>query len=241
MAQKFSINERRNFLLKEGAEHLSNVELLKILRKTKFQNPETAILDLTHQLLENQDNLSRMEEAAFDWCNYIQELTENLKVLVKASSEFQRRALTDILKKNNALLFSDLTRYFLKAEFSECGSEVLGGLFLNQDYQMLGFEYLFYDSIDDTITTHQHTIYKEILLNAGRYSATKVIVARNNLSSETNPTPFDIELIKWLDKELRVSVPLLDYWIISDKVQISLAKQGIIGSLKSLNSEDSFV
>jgi DNA repair protein RadC len=241
MARKFSINERRNFLLKEGAEHLSNVELLKILRKTKFQNPETAILDLTHQLLENQDNLSRMEGAASDWCNYLQELTENLEVLVKASGELQRRALTDVLKKNNALLFSELTRYFLKAEFSECGSEVLGGLFLNQDYQMLRFEYLFYDSIDDTYSSHQNTIYKEILLNAERYSALAVIVARNNLSSETNPTPFDIELIKWLGKKLRVSVPLLDYWIISNKVQISLAKQGIIGSLKPLNFEDSFV
>jgi DNA repair protein RadC len=97
------------------------------------------------------------------------------------------------------------------------------------------FEYLFYDSIDDTITTHQDAIYKEILLHAERYSALGVIVARNNLSLETNPTPFDIEFVKWLCKELRVSAPLLDYWIISDKVQISLAKQGLIGSLNHLN------
>jgi DNA repair protein RadC len=108
MARKFSINERRNFLLKEGAEHLSSVELLTILRKTKFQNPETAILDLTHQLLENQDNLYQMEKAASNWCSYLQELTENNEVLVKATFELQRRALTDILKKNNALLFSSL-------------------------------------------------------------------------------------------------------------------------------------
>jgi DNA repair protein RadC len=95
----------------------------------------------------------------------------------------------------------------LKAEFSECGSEVLGALFLDEYYQLLGFEYLFYDSIGDTITTHKNTIYKEILRHAERYSAFGVIVARNNLSSETNSTSFDIELTKWLCKELYVSAP----------------------------------
>jgi DNA repair protein RadC len=236
MTQKFSIGERRNFLLKEGAEHLSNVELLKILRKTNTPlNPESITLDLMHRLLDHNNNLSQMEEAASDWCGYIEELKKTNEVMVKASIELQRRALTDILKKNNALSFSELTRYFLKAEFSERGSEVLGGLFLNQYYQLLGFEYLFYDSIDDTYILHQNIIYKEILFNAERYGGVAVILARNNLSSETNPTFFDIELTQWFIKELGVtSVQLLDYWIISDKVQISLAKQGIMDSLKYL-------
>jgi DNA repair protein RadC len=64
---------------------------------------------------------------------------------------------------------------------------------------------------------------------AERYSATEIIVARNNLSKEASPTFFDIELARHLTSILSVtSVQLLDHWIIDKGSYISLVKQGVI-------------
>jgi DNA repair protein RadC len=102
MTQKFTIGERRNFLLKEGAEHLSSVELLKVLGETNPLTPESVTLDLMHRLLDDNANLSQMKKTASDWCGYLEELTTTNEIMVKASIELQRRALMDVLKKNNA-------------------------------------------------------------------------------------------------------------------------------------------
>jgi DNA repair protein RadC len=229
MTQELNSSQLRYRLLKEGASKLSDAELLKILVEIKLRDPETATLALTRQLLQYPGELFHLLGAVRKWYCDTQEIKEANEASLKVSVEIQRRKLTKVLKNNNALLFSDLIHHFLKSEFSGHDKEVLSGLFLNQQHQMLGFEYLCYGSIDDINTKHQNAVEQEIVINAERYSATEVIVARNNPSKEASPTFFDIELAQYLTSILSVtSVQLLDHWIIDNYSYISLVKQGVI-------------
>jgi DNA repair protein RadC len=237
MAQGFlpSHLQYRRFLEKE-VEQLSDIELLAILLEETPLDQETTTLNLTHQLLEYKleykDDLHYLLKLVRAWIFFTQGSRKTNDVSLKVCHEIQRRSLAKVLKKYDALLFSDFTSYFLMSKLHGHTGDMLSGLFLNQLHHMLGFEDLFSGSIDDTNTSLCDTVVKEILENAKRYEATGIIMARNNLSLDASPTSFDISLVRCLINRLSITgVQLLDYWIISEDSSISLRNENKITPL----------
>jgi DNA repair protein RadC len=148
-------------------------------------------------------------------------------VMLKVTLEVQKRSLTSVLKKHNAISNSELTRYFLVSELSK-REEVVSGLFLNSLYQMIGFEDLFSGYYGFEYTTHCDIILKEIVNHAKRHGASYILIVRNNFSSEA-PKLIDVNLARWLMKKLpNPKMQLLDYWILHENSYISLANQWLL-------------
>jgi DNA repair protein RadC len=229
MSQLTSSKLRQRFL-KEGTSKLSNSELIAILLETTPPAQEMRTLDLTFQLLNYDDELRHFLGLVHEWLWYTQDIFEANEVSLKVSLEVQRRALTKVLKNCSALLYPDLTHHFLMSELSECAGDVMfSGLFLSQQHRMLGLENLFYGEYDDKNLSHQRMILKEIQQKAKRYKAPFVIMARNCLSSEANPTWADTFWIRKLMKKLHsTGVVLLDCWLVCEDSSLSLAKRGLI-------------
>jgi DNA repair protein RadC len=115
-------------------------------------------------------------------------------------------------------------------ELSQRTADVMfSGLFLSQQHRMLGFEDLFQGEYDDTNISHQRAILKEIQQKAKQHKAPFVILVRNSLYSEANPTLADIVLIRKLMRKLHsTGVVLLDCWFVYEDSSLSLAKRGHI-------------
>jgi DNA repair protein RadC len=221
------LNHPHHRLLKD-ASSLSNTELLAILVEATPLEQETMTLDFAHQLLEYKGELGELLIALRGWIYHTEEMLEyNHVLLKKVSLEVQKRTLTKVLKNHNAILYSELTNYFLVSELSR-REEVVSGLFLNSLYQMIGFEDLFLGSIDDKDTTHRDIIFNSIVNHARRHETEYIIMVRNNFSLEV-PKLVDVSLARWLLKNLpSTEMLLLDYWILHGEINISLANQWLL-------------
>jgi DNA repair protein RadC len=191
-------------------------------------NQETMALDFALQLLEYKGELRELLTALRGWICYTSDMFESHHVLLKkVSLEIQRRTLTSVLKKHNALSNSELTSYFLVSELSK-REQVVSGLFLNSSYQMIGFEDLFSCYYGDKYTTHREIILHSIVNHARRHGASYIIMVRNNFSLEA-PKLTDVSLARWLMKRLpSPKMQLLDYWILHGETHISLTNQWLL-------------
>jgi DNA repair protein RadC len=104
MAQELTSSLLYQRLLKEGASKLSNSELMAVLLETTPPSQEMRTLDLTYQLLNSDGELRQFLEVLSDWLYYTQDILEADEVLLKASLEVQRRALTKVLRNGNPII-----------------------------------------------------------------------------------------------------------------------------------------
>jgi DNA repair protein RadC len=229
MVQELTPSNISQRLLKQGAEQLSNIELLAILKETTPLIHQIKTLDLAYQLLEYDIGLSHLLETVDNWRCHTQVFEESNTVLLKTCFEVERRTLTEAFKGFSPVDCPELTYYFLRLNFTGHTAEVLSGLFFNERDNLVTFEDLFSGSIDDINSRQQHTILNSIVRNAKCNSATLVVMARNSLLQEVCPTVFEIEFTRWLIEKLHLTkVFLLDHWIIDKESGISLVKQGFI-------------
>jgi DNA repair protein RadC len=230
MVQKLASNKLRHRLLVEGASKLSQMEWIEILLDTIPLDQEIRILNLMEQLLKYQGELSHFLGLIHEWFYYTQDIFETDEVSLRASLEIQRRGLTKVLKKCNAILHSDITHYFVMSELSQRVTDLtFSGVFLNKQNRLVGFEALFYGGYDDNNPSHQESIFKAIQQKAKQHGTPFVIITRNSLSSEDNPTLAEISLIRLLlTKLFAVKIILLDCWFIYEDSSLSFAKRGLI-------------
>ncbi|MDD3816074.1 MAG: DNA repair protein RadC [Desulfocapsaceae bacterium] len=90
--------------------------------------------------------------------------------------------------------------------------EVFGCLFLDTKNCILEWKEMFRGTIDST------TVYpREVVKEALRLNAAKVILAHNHPSGNTDPSPQDIELTKKLKEILKIiDVKVLDHIVVGD-------------------------
>lgn len=100
--------------------------------------------------------------------------------------------------------------------------EVFGCLFLDTKNCILAWKEMFQGTIDST------TVYpREVVKEALRLNASRVILAHNHPSGSTDPSQPDIELTKKLKEILQIiDVIVLDHIIVGDDIT-SLADMGI--------------
>ena len=100
--------------------------------------------------------------------------------------------------------------------------EVFGCLFLDTKNCILAWKEMFQGTIDST-TVYPREVVKETL----RLNATRVILAHNHPSGNTDPSQQDIELTKKLKEILQIiDVKVLDHIIVGDEIT-SFADMGI--------------
>jgi len=147
-------------------------------------------------------------------------LSEN-EVLGWAQTIFESR-----FTRSNYLTNPELVREYLQAMLATEEREVCGIILLDSQHGVLGFERLFYGTIDSASVYPREVI--KTVLNA---NAAAVILAHNYPSGNPEPSSTDIALTKRLQSAMQsIDVRLLDHLVIGGVSSVSFAERGLLYS-----------
>lgn len=127
-------------------------------------------------------------------------------------------------KRSNYLTSPQHVKSYLIATLADEEREVFGLILLDSQHGVLGFERLFYGTIDSA-SVYPREIVK-CVLNA---NAAAVILTHNHPSGRPEPSTEDVALTKRLQTALdTVDVRLLDHLVIGGADSVSFAERGLI-------------
>jgi DNA repair protein RadC len=212
----------RERLLAQGPQALSDAELLAIFLRTGVQG-STAI-DLARRLLSEFGGLRELLAASRQRLCVTKGLGPVKYAQLQAALELGRRHLEAGLRRGEALTSPQQTRDFLQAALRGHTQEVFACLFLDNRHRVIGFEELFFGTIDSA-TVHPREVVKRALY----HNAAAVILAHNHPSGVAEPSRADEQLTRQLQSALAlVEVRVLDHFIVGDGAMTSFAERGLL-------------
>jgi DNA repair protein RadC len=214
----------RERLIKNGATHLSDGELLAILLRHGYQGKSA--LDIARQLLNQHGGLRGIFDLKFtDFCE-MRGLGLAKYCQFQAALELGRRYLSEPLQNRQPISHSIEARNFLISRLRDYQQEVFAAMFLDTQNRLIEFEYLFYGTI------HSASVYpREVVKRALYHNASKIIVAHNHPSGNSEPSTQDKLVTLKLKEALDlIEVLLVDHWVVGDCGATSLAERGILFS-----------
>ncbi|MDD3816044.1 MAG: JAB domain-containing protein [Desulfocapsaceae bacterium] len=126
--------------------------------------------------------------------------------------EGRSRTRSTLKKGSEFIGGSQAAKEAIASKISSYQHEVFGCLFLDTKNCILEWKEMFQGTIDST------TVYpREVVKEALRLNAAKVILAHNHPSGNTDPSPQDIELTIKLKEILKIiDVKVLDHIVVGD-------------------------
>ena len=219
--QSWPVNERpRERLLEDGANVLSDAELLAIFLRTGVQGRNA--VELARDLLSAFGGLRQLLEA--DQSSFTSHLGLGPAKYsqLQAVLEMGRRHLAASIQRESALESPQAVRDFLKAKLRHELHEVFACLFLDTKHRVLAFEVLFYGTIDGA-SVYPRQVVKRALAN----NAAALILTHNHPSGVAEPSQADKILTERLKEALAlVDVRVLDHFIVGDGEPLSMVENG---------------
>ncbi len=126
------------------------------------------------------------------------------------------------LERGVAMTDPAVAGHFCAGKLRDFDREVFGVLFLDSRHRLLGFEILFYGTIDGA------EVYpREVARAALRMNAAAMIVCHNHPSGSNEPSAADRALtLRLRDALAMLEIRLLDHFVIGDGPPTSLAARG---------------
>ena len=212
----------REKLLSQGAQHLSDAELLAIFLRTGIKG-RTAV-DLARDLLNQFGNLRNLLTAnQKKFCNHAGLGTAKF-ALLQAVLEMAKRHYWQQLERGAALTDPSSAQAFIAAKLRDYPHEVFACLFLDNRHQVICFEEMFRGTIDGA------SVYpREVLQHCLKHNAAAIILAHNHPSGISEPSTSDRDITQKLTKTLNlVDIRVLDHIIVGDCECYSFAQQGLL-------------
>ncbi len=223
MIRDYPREERpRERLVTDGADSLSNHELLAILLRTGSK--EESVIQLSNRLLHRFEGLRLLKDASVEEITSIKGIGTAKAVQIMAAVELGRR-IGKLQYEDRYVIRSpeDGAKYvmedmrFLTQEHFVC-------LYLNTKNQVIHRQTIFIGSLNASIV-HPREVYKE----AFRRSAASIICIHNHPSGDPAPSREDIEVTKRLVECGRIiGIELLDHLIIGEHKFVSLKEKGYV-------------
>jgi len=212
----------REKLLNQGAESLSDAELLAIFLRTGVKGCH--VVDLARQLLASFGSISGIYRANHQEFLKKRGLGTAKYVQLQACLEMSKRYLAEQMQQGEALTSSQSTRDYLVAELRHETREVFAILFLDNQHQILQFERLFFGTLDAA------TVYPRIVVEkALKYQAGAVILTHNHPSGIAEASIADKQITLRLKQALAlIDVRVLDHIIVAGHQAYSLAEHNEI-------------
>lgn len=210
----------REKLLEQGAQALSDAELLAIFLRTGVAG--RSAVDLARQLLGEFGSLRALLEAELpQFCAQLG-LGPAKYAQLQAVLEMSRRHLAERLRRESALESPQAVRDYLKARLRHEPHEVFGCLFLDSKHRVICFEVLFFGSIDGA------SVYpRQVIKRALFHNAAATILVHNHPSGVSEPSQADRLLTERLKNALeQVEVRVLDHFVVGDGEPLSMAERG---------------
>jgi DNA repair protein RadC len=223
MIRDFPVDERpRERLINDGANSLSNHELLAILLRTGSK--EESVLQLANRLLTHFEGLRLLKDASIEELTNMKGIGQTKAVQIMAALELGRR-IGQLQYEDRYVIRSpeDGAKYVME-EMRFLSQEHFVCLYLNTKNQVLHKQTVFIGSLNASIV-HPREVFKE----AFRRSAASIICIHNHPSGDPQPSREDIEVTKRLSECGRIiGIEVLDHLIIGEKNYVSLKEKGYV-------------
>lgn len=212
----------REKLLRQGADSLSDAELLAIFLRTGMTG-QTA-LDQARDLLTAFGSVRGVLDASLeDFCAQ-RGMGASKYVQLQASLELSRRHMLEALRRSDSLVSSALTRNYVRSRLRHYPREVFLCLFLDNQNRVIAVEELFHGTIDGA-SVHPRVVVDRAL----HHNAAALIFAHNHPSGVAEPSQADVGITRRLKNALSlIDVRTLDHFVVGDTEVISLAERGLI-------------
>ena len=212
----------REKLLSNGANALSDAELLAILLRTGTRGQSAVAL--ARQLLCQFGSLRRLMAADIPKLCQQPGLGEAKASQLHAALELARRHLGEDLTRGCALTDPTATERYLQAQLSDRQREVFACVLLDTKHRVIHYEELFYGTLN-AAQVHPREVVKLAL----SHNAAAMIIAHNHPSGVAEPSRSDEAITERIREALElVDIRLLDHLIIGGTKSTSLAARGLL-------------
>jgi DNA repair protein RadC len=212
----------RERLLNDGADSLSDAELLAIFLRTGVKGKSA--VELARMLHQRFGSINRLFAATEKEFCAMPGLGQAKYVQLKAVLELARRALTEEAKQTDALNSPSAVRDYLRLALGVRPQEIFLVVFLDAQNRVVDSEELFQGTLTQT------SVYpREVVKRALHHNAASVILAHNHPSGAAEPSRADELLTQTLKSALAlVDVRVLDHFIVAGNRILSFAERGLL-------------
>ena len=212
----------RERLLKNGAEKLSDAELLAIFLRTGIAGKSA--VDLAREMLHHFNGLTGLFAAEQSLFCGLPGLGPAKYAQLQAVLEMARRTLAEKLKSSDTLNSPKPVRDYLRLILHGKKQELFLAIFLDSQNRAIATEELFRGTLTQT------SVYpREVVKRALHHNAAGVIFAHNHPSGIAEPSRADETLTQALKHALAlVDVKVQDHFIVGDDSAMSFAERGMI-------------
>jgi len=200
----------RERLLKEGAEALSEPELLAILLGTGYR--ETTALELASHVVKSFNNLRLLVDATVEELSGIKGIGPAKACQVKAALELARRLSRFTGSPRPVVKTPDDAAGLVMEEMRHLDREHFRALLLNTRNQVIGVDKV---SVGTLNSSAVHP--RELFRNAIKKSAASLILVHNHPSGDPTPSREDLEITSRLFEAGKIiGIDVLDHIVIGD-------------------------
>ena len=212
----------REKLLKNGAAHLSDAELLAIFLRTGMAGKSA--VDLARELLTGFNGLTGLFCADQNAFCQVPGMGPAKYAQLQAVLEMARRALEERIRSGDAMSSPRSVRDYLRLSLQGKKHEIFMGIFLDAQNRAITTEELFRGTLTQT------SVYpREVVKRALHHNAASIIFAHNHPSGIAEPSQADEILTQSLKQALAlVDVKVLDHFIVDGETAMSFAERGLI-------------
>lgn len=212
----------RERLIKYGAEHLSNQELIAILLVSGTR--DESVMSLAHRMLMHFEGIKLLNEATIEELTAIKGIGPAKGVMILAAIELGRRLHTfKPIELTTIRSPRDGANYVME-EMRTLNQEHFVVLFLNTKNEVIHQQTIFIGSLNSSIV-HPREVFRE----AVKRSAASIICFHNHPSGDPTPSQEDIHVTRRLvDSGKMMGIEVLDHIIIGDRKFISLKEKGYL-------------
>ena len=213
----------REKLLINGAENLTNAELLAILIHNC--NREKTAVDLGREVLKlGKDNLAELGKLSAKELMKIKGIGAVKAITLSAAFELGRRRQSAGFLEKMVVSSSNDIATFLQSKLKDYRHEVFGVLYLNKANKLNHFEIISEGGITGTVADP-----KLILKKALEENAVHLILCHNHPSGSLKPSRADEMLTTKIKEAAKLlDMTVLDHIIVSDAGYYSFADEGLI-------------
>mgnify|MGYP003668395617 CR=1 FL=1 len=222
MIRNWPVKSRpRERLIDEGADALTDAELLAIILRTGV--PGKSVVELAEELLRQFGDLRRLLACESVELQKIKGLGPAKFAQISAINAIAQRSLKEQLLSKPAINGSKDSANFLLYKMRDYKNEVFACLLLDTRNQLIQYEELFRGSIDGA------SVYpREVVKLVIKTNAATVIFAHNHPSGNSQPSEADKQITARLKQALElIDVRVLDHIIVGETT-FSMAEHGFI-------------
>ncbi|OTG89358.1 RadC family protein [Acinetobacter sp. ANC 3813] len=213
----------RERLLRQGAQSLSDAELLAIFLRSGSQ--QHSAVELARLMIQHYGSLGPILNAKLEELSQFHGIGATKYAQLIAVKELGKRYIKHQLSQNALQIdSSELLLDFLRFEFLGESQEVFGVLCLDAHLRKINFKKLFFGSINSCEIS-----INQLLRYAISEHASALVIAHNHPFGKAAASPADLALTQQIHHACSLlEIRLIDHCIISAEGYFSFAEHGLI-------------